>query len=97
MTNEKALEMFRSGIEATECEVKKDLYQTAIFAIEKQIPKKPKRIDKNKTFDGNWTNVCPTCGKVLAERITTEDLSIPHLYCYSSYCKCGQRLDWGDE
>ena len=40
MTNEKALEMFRAGIEATECEVKKDLYQTAISALEKQIPKK---------------------------------------------------------
>lgn len=67
----------------------------AVDALEKQVPKKPKRIDKNKTFDGNWTKVCPTCGKVLVERVTTKDSSIPHYYWYSLHCECGQRLDWG--
>jgi hypothetical protein len=57
MTNEKALKMFRAGIEATECEVKKDLYQTAISALEKQIPKKAIPCSLNST----WTK-CPVCG-----------------------------------
>lgn len=69
----------------------------AISALEKQIPKKPKRIDKNATFDGNWKKVCPACGRVLVERITTPEESYPRLYNYTPHCICGQAIDWEEE
>lgn len=66
----------------------------AISALEKQIGKKPKHIDKNGVFDGNWMKVCPACGRVLMERITTEESSYPRHYNMTEYCSCGQRIDW---
>ena len=68
----------------------------AIEALEKQIPKKPKRIDKNYVFDGNWKKICPCCGITLMERITTKDESYPVHYNMTKHCKCGQTLDWSD-
>lgn len=71
--------------------------QMAISALEKQIPKKPKRIDKNATFDGNWKKVCPACGRVLVERITTPEESYPRIYNFSPHCICGQAIKWEEE
>ena len=68
----------------------------AISALEKQIPKKPIRVDKNSVFDGNWKKICPCCGATLMERITTEDESRPVHYNMTKHCKCGQALDWSD-
>ena len=69
----------------------------AIKALEKQTPKKPIRIDKNKEFDGNWKKICPLCGRVLMERITTSERSYPRHYNYTGHCWCGQAIDWEDE
>lgn len=69
---------------------------TAISALEKQIPKKPKRINKNSVFDGNWKMICPCCGAMLVERITTENTSYPIQYNMTKHCNCGQALDWSD-
>lgn len=69
----------------------------AISALEKQIPQKPKRIDKNVTFDGNWKKVCPACGRVLVERVTTPEESYPRIYNHSPHCICGQTIDWEEE
>ena len=69
----------------------------AISALEKQIPKKPKRFDKNATFDGNWKKVCPACGRVLVERITTPEESYPEIYNHTPHCICGQAIDWEEE
>ena len=69
----------------------------AIEALEKQIPKKPIRIDKNKEFDGNWKKVCPLCGRKLIERITTSEKSFPRYYNYTDHCWCGQAIDWGEK
>lgn len=66
----------------------------AISALEKQIPKKPRHIDKNAIFDGNWKRVCPACGRVLVERITTPEESYPRIYNHSPHCICGQAIDW---
>ena len=68
----------------------------AVSALKKQIPVKPTRIDKNEAFDGNWIKVCPSCGRILIERITTPDESFPQYYCYMQYCGCGQKIDWED-
>lgn len=70
--------------------------ELAISALEKQIPKKPKRVNKNSVFDGNWKMICPCCGAVLIERITTEDTSYPIQYNMTKHCMCGQALDWSD-
>ena len=74
-----------------------DAFNLAISALEKQIPKKPKRIDKNATFDGNWKKVCPTCGRVLVKRITTPEGSYPRIYNHTPHCICGQAIDWEEE
>ena len=78
-------------------EVGNDFHKTlgmAIYALKKQIPMKPKRIDKNAEFDGNWKKVCPVCGRVLMERITTPEESYPRHYNMTGYCYCGQKIDW---
>ena len=69
----------------------------AIDALKKQIPVKPKRIDKNAVFDGNWTMVCPVCGRVLMERITTPEESYPIHYNMTDHCICGQKIDWSED
>ena len=74
-----------------------EAFDMAISALEKQIPKKPKHIDKNATFDGNWKKVCPACGRVLVERITTQEESYPRLYNHTPHCICGQAIDWEEE
>ena len=69
----------------------------AVDALEKQIPKKP-IIRLTGQMCGNWIRSCPTCNAKLVERVTTVDISVPHIYNNSNFCiKCGQRLDWGDE
>lgn len=65
----------------------------AISALEKQIAKKPKHIE---VLDGNWAKVCPTCRRVLMERITTDEISYPRHYNTTGYCWCGQRIDWSE-
>ena len=75
----------------------KETFDIAISALEKQIPKKPKHIDKNATFDGNWKKVCPACGRILVERITTPEESYPRIYNHTPHCICGQAIDWEEE
>lgn len=65
----------------------------AIAALEKQIAKKPKHIE---VLDGSWAKVCPTCGRVLMERITTDKISYPRHYNVTGICWCGQRIDWSE-
>lgn len=71
-------------------------FEMAISALEKQIPKKPTRINKNSVFDGNWKMICPCCSVKLMERITTENESYPVHYNITKHCMCGQTLDWSD-
>lgn len=108
MTNKEAIEKFKrikrgniflihQRIEGKEVIEDYSLCDMAITALEKQIPKKPIRIDKNKEFDGNWKKVCPSCGRVLMERITTSESSYPQHYNYTGHCWCGQAIDWEEE
>ena len=62
----------------------------AVIALEKQIPKKPKKKEENQysTFYD-----CPCCGGYLMSKIDGE------LCCGQEYkcCfRCGQVLDWSD-
>ena len=54
-------------------------------ALEKQIPKKPIKSDRQE-IRYSLTYDCPTCGK----KFTGTGIAN---YCYH----CGQALDWGDE
>ena len=83
-------------IDSCRGEYKECVEATVIKALEKQIPKKPKRVDKNSVFDGNWKMICPCCGATLMKRITTEDESRPVHYNMTKHCKCGQALDWSE-
>ena len=63
----------------------------AIEAVEKQIPKKPNRIEY---VDGGAENECPSCKKRICMVFGNGDTfrwQMP--YC----CDCGQKLDWSEE
>lgn len=58
-------------------------YETIKEALEKQIPKKPKKVTLD-TYDFTTYYVCPTCN--------THDRG-----CKAPYCRwCGQKLDWDE-
>lgn len=80
MTEQEAINVFK-GFKFTPREMKAVVM--GIEALEKQIPKKPKRYI---AFDGIERNGCPSC---LRNEI---------LYPGQKYCSvCGQKLDWGNE
>ena len=100
MTAEEAIKTIQVAVAEVELEYPLDYsiaFETAIEALEKQIPKKPKRVDKNSVFDGNWKMICPCCGAMLMKRITTEYESRPVHYNMTKHCKCGQALDWSED
>lgn len=102
MTNQEAIMRIKENIRIHQIYGPKaikisEALDMAISAQEKQIPKKPIRIDKNKEFDGNWKKVCPLCGRKLIERITTSEESYPRHYNYTGHCWCGQAIDWEED
>ena len=61
-----------------------EAFDMAIEALEKQIPKKPIKSDREIRYCEVWK--CPKCGFEWSGRVVD--------YCY----KCGQAIDWsGDE
>lgn len=87
MTNEEAIKEFEYCIEENqgfmECRyASKEAYQTAIKALEKQIPKKPIKIidDSGDTPFNSWE--CPVCGSDYLGDFGCGD--------------CGQAIDWSD-
>ena len=100
MTYQEAIETIKLAQAQVEWDYPMDYavaFNKAIEALEKQIPKKPIRINKNKEFDGNWKKVCPSCRRMLIERITTPEKSFPRHYNYTQHCWCGQAIDWEEE
>lgn len=64
----------------------------AISAIEKQIPKKPRKTDSYRgVLKRVYAYVCPTCGNVCLEKYMNERQNT--MFCWD----CGQKLDWSDE
>lgn len=62
-----------------------DIYETAIEALEKQLPKKVE------IWNGQAT--CPNCKKLYGNMVDIKQLH-PASWDFE-YCKhCGQRLDW---
>ena len=66
-----------------------EAFDMAIKALEKDMPKAPKKSDVPRCGMGyeyyDW--YCPTCNKLLAFECDTKRQYIHH-------CECGQRLDW---
>lgn len=58
-------------------------YETAIEALEKQLPKKPKQADEQR-IRYCTTHACPGCGKEFTGMVSE--------YCYH----CGQRIEYDD-
>lgn len=66
------------------CSYMEEELDIAIKALEKQIPKKPIKSDREIRYCEVWK--CPKCGFEWSGRVVD--------YCY----KCGQAIDWsGDE
>lgn len=63
----------------------------AIKALEKQIPKRPRKTD---SYRGMLIRVyayaCPTCGNACLEKYMNERQNT--MFCWN----CGQKLDWSD-
>lgn len=83
MKPEEAIETIKIAIAEVEWDYPMDYtvaFEEAIEALEKQIPKKPIKSDREIRYCDVWE--CPSCG--------FEWSAIAIDYCY----KCGQRLDW---
>lgn len=66
--------------------------EMAIQALEKQIPKKPRKTDSYRgVLKKVYAYVCPTCGNVCLEKYMNERQNTT--FCWD----CGQKLDWSDE
>ena len=87
MTNEEAIIDIRENIQPIVGGKSLDI---AISAIEKQIPKKPKKKEENQ-YSAFYD--CPCCGGYLVSKIDGELCGgQEYKYC----CRCGQALDWSD-
>lgn len=96
MTNEEAIKTIEVAIAEVEWNYPMDYavaFETAISALEKQIPKKPIQANYivkvngvDTLLDENESTKCPSC--------TYKDIEVKHgqKYCHI----CGQALDWSD-
>lgn len=70
-------------------ETRAEALDMAIFALQKQIPKKAVRDERPRYGMGyeyyDWA--CPTCGRLLAFECDRNRSNIHH-------CRCGQAIDW---
>ena len=69
-----------------------EAFQMAINALEKQMPKKPRKTDSYRgVLKRVYAYVCPSCGNVCLEKCMNERQNT--MFCWN----CGQKLDWSDE
>ena len=101
MDNKKK-ELIRNEVEAIECfksnkptigyVMLQESIDMAIQALEKQIPKKPRKTDSYRgVLKRVYAYVCPTCGNACLEKYMNERQNT--MFCWN----CGQKLDWSDE
>lgn len=75
-----------------ECSIFAEALEVAIQALEKQIPKKPRKTDSYRgVLKKVYAYVCPTCGNARLEKYMNERQNT--VFCWD----CGQKLDWSDE
>jgi hypothetical protein len=64
----------------------------AIFALEKKIAEKPKKMTYHLLRAAGWEYECPACGCAVGENKNAIGYTQKEDYCSS----CGQKLDWND-
>lgn len=65
-----------------------DINGLAILALEKQMPKKVKRVN---IISGLIEEIyCPVCGKYYGDKVKGN----AYLFWSPEHCECGQALDW---
>lgn len=73
-------------------EIKKEVCDIAIEALEKQIPKKPKKEILTSNAFTQWRKYnCPNCGYFLCSGSSKPVSAQPHCHL------CGQAIDWSEE
>jgi hypothetical protein len=91
MTPQEAIKIIETAIAEVEWEYPMDYavaFETAVNALNKQIPKKPKGITD--PIFGDITIVCPNCCN--ANLDNPFDISRVYDYCPN----CGQAIDWSE-
>ena len=63
---------------------------TAKAALEKQIPKEPKKLTYQPLLHAGWKWECPCCGLAVGENKYHDEVTDKDKYC----CSCGQALLW---
>lgn len=65
----------------------------AISALEKQIAKKPKKMEYKPLVDFGWEYACPSCGCAVGKNQHDDgEFTDKDDFCAS----CGQKLDWSE-
>lgn len=94
MKPQEAIETIKIAIAEVEWEYPMDYaaaFETAIEALEKQVPKKP--IEYEDKYYG-----CPTCGNVTMMKWEQyPDIPMSKIYGLPYCLGCGQVLDWSEE
>lgn len=68
--------------------------ETAVKLLEKQIPKKPFRLDYKLLIDDGWTYGCPNCKCACGQNKYT---NYEYIEAQEPFCgQCGQAIDWSD-
>lgn len=71
--------------------------EMAISALEKQIPKKPNKI-QSKNSENLWNLYCPSCENWIGMWNSRLKLGDMHNISNGKICPyCGQAIDWEDE
>ena len=87
MTEIEAIEVIEHNVfcntDNYEMTISKECYKTIINALEKQVPKKPKKSQSKLRYLGTY--MCPSCGGDFSGTGVAS-------YCYH----CGQRFKWND-
>ena len=98
MTEIEAKKEFKERLELIEkcyrgeVEDYKQALELGVKALEKQIPKKPRKTDSYRgVLKRVYAYVCPTCGNACLEKYMNERNNT--MFCWN----CGQKLDWSDE
>ena len=93
MTESEAIKEFQQNIDMPfGSNISREASGLAIQALEKQIPKKPRKTDSYRgVLKRVYAYVCPTCGNACLEKQANERQDT--MFCWN----CGQRLDWSDE
>lgn len=62
----------------------------AIEALEKQVPKKPTKLEYKLLLEAGWIYKCPNCGCACGENKYHPEVTEDDMFC----TQCGQKLDW---